>query len=73
MSSTVVPHFRAGAGVEEHFRLADPYGGHPYPLWAAPLVGLLGAVVLVLYTWPIDLLVAGAALGLCWLLVGGRL
>jgi hypothetical protein len=65
--------FWTGAGVEEYFRLADPDGSHPYPLWTAPLVGLLGAVVLVLFTWPIDLLLAAAALGLWWLLVPRKL
>ena len=65
--------FWIGAGVEEYVRLADPQGGHPYPLWAAPLVGLLGAVVLFLFTWPIDLLLAGSALGLWWLLVARKL
>ena len=69
----VIVVFWAGAGVEEYYRLADSQGGHPYRLWAAPLVGLLGAVVLVLYTWPIDLLLAGAALGLWWLLVARKL
>ena len=62
--------FWIGAGVEEYFRLADRGGGHPYPLWAAPLIGLLGAVVLFPFTWPIDLLLAAAALGLWRLLVG---
>ena len=65
--------FWTGAGVEEYFRLADRGGGHPYPLWTAPFVGLLGAVVLVLFTWPIDLLLAAAALGLWWLLVARKL
>lgn len=64
--------FWMGAGVEEYFRLAGPGGGHPYPLWAAPFVGLLGAVVLATFTWPIDLLLATAALGLWWLLVARK-
>jgi hypothetical protein len=64
--------FWMGAGVEEYFRLADP-GGRPYPLWAAPLAGLLGAVVLIVFTWPIDLLLAGSALALWWLLVARTL
>ena len=65
--------FWMGAGVEEYFRLADRGGGHPYPLWAAPLVGLLGAIVLIVFTWPIDLLLVVAALGLWWLLVARKL
>ena len=65
--------FWMGAGVEEYFRLADRGGGHPYPLWAAPLVGLLGAIVLIVFTWPIDLLLAGSALALWWLLVARKL
>ena len=65
--------FWMGAGVEEYFRLGDSGGGHPYPLWTAPFVGLLGAIVLVLFTWPIDLLLAAAALALWWLLVARKL
>ena len=65
--------FWIGAGFEEYFRLADRDGGRPYPLWAAPLVGLVGAVVLFPFTWPIDLLLAGASLGLWWLLVARKL
>lgn len=69
----VICLFWIGAGFEEYVRLADLDGAHPYPIWAAPLVGLLGAVVLVLFTWPIDLLLAGGALGLWWLLVARKL
>ena len=36
-------------------------------------MGLLGAIVLIVFTWPIDLLLAAAALALWWLLVARRL
>ena len=49
LAAYVICLFWIGAGIEEYVRLADPAGGHPYPLWAAPLVGLLGAVVLVTF------------------------
>ena len=65
--------FWMGVGVEEYSRLADRDGGHPYPLWAAPFVGLLGAIVLIVFTWPIDLLLVVAALALWWLLVARKL
>jgi hypothetical protein len=65
LAAYVICLFWIGAGIEEYVRLADRDGGRPYPLWLAPLVGL--------FTWPIDVLLAAAALGAWWLFVARKL